>query len=193
MSKHEERTRTFNLGKIDWNGTGRKAYPAEVTITLRKCGGEPTFTVDKNGTRTYTGNNTPEYMEFSATGTVWNTRHTDWVCAGQCLDEIAKHKRKGVFAKIFPLWKKWHLNGMNAGTPEQEAAIKAWKACGNAYDYNKACDFLKSIDLYTVRFTGKTAGRMYEDEPYTYGHAWVVRDLPADVLAEIEGLLEGDA
>ena len=180
MNDYEVR-KTFDLGKIDWNGTRRKNYPAEVTITLRKCGGRPSN--DGNGT-------TPEYMEFSASGIVWNTRHTEFVCAGQCLEEIAEHVHDdALFAKIFHLWKKWHLNGMHVGTPEQEAAVKAWEACGNTYVYNNVCDFLKSIDLYTVRFTGKTTKRMYKDEPYTYGHGWVVKDLPADVLAEIEELL----
>ena len=78
---------------------------------------------------------------------------------------------------------------MHAGTPEQEAAINEWEAAGNRYDYTAACNMLKEKGLYEVLFTGKTVGRMYNNEPYKYGHGWIVNDIPGDDLIRIEHLL----
>lgn len=184
----------FTFGKIDYTGKGRRAYPVEITVELRKRGGEKTFTVDrKTGERNYTGETTPEYIELAICGWVYNTKHTDCVAGGQCLDEIAKYRRQldnvGLFNKLLNYWQLYHLNGTNAGTPEQEKAIADWKAAGNKYDYTAACEYLKSIGLYEVNYTGKAVGRYYDNEPYKYGHGWIIEELPADVLADIEKLL----
>ena len=168
---------TINLGKINYRGTGKR-YPAFVTIELRECGGEPTFTV-KNGVREYTGETTPTYTEFSACG------YIGACCGGQCLDTMNKFlSHNADFAKIYKWWQEYHLNGMNAGTPEQEKAIKEYFN-GRRYDYTEACEYLKTIGLYEVNYTGKTVGRVYDNEPYKYGHAWIVDDIPENVLNEM--------
>jgi antirestriction protein len=102
------------------------------------------------------------YPEFIASGTY--VGH-----AGQCLDEI---KPTNTAQKhLIDLWKNWHLNGMNTGTPEQEAAIKEWQAVGNKYDYKAICEHLALNNLYVVEHpkTGKA---------YKYGEGWLVHDLP---------------
>src|SRR5574344_2180867 len=102
--------RTFDFGKINYTGSGR-CYPVTVEVELKRRGGEKTFTVDrKTGERTYTGNTTPEYVEFSACGNIWNTTKTDIVCGGQCLDTIAKYVKDPVFKEIHKLWQQYHLN-----------------------------------------------------------------------------------
>lgn len=58
------------------------------------------------------------------------------------------------------------------------------------YDYTEVKEALKAAGLLTVEYTGKTTGRMYDHEPYTYGHGWVVNDLPESVLEEIKSLLQ---
>ena len=185
---------TFNLGKIAYNGT-RKINAVEITVELQNHGGDATFTIGENKERIPTGEHTPEYVELSICGYVWNATHTDvWTC-GQCLDTIAKYRKqlspanRDLFDLLYDLWKKYHLNGMNAGTPEQEAFIESWKNAGNIYDYGKVCEALKEAGLYEVEFTGKTVGRMYDHEPYKYGHGWVVNDLPGDVLLKVEHLI----
>lgn len=181
--------RTFDFGKINYTGSGRR-YPVTVEVELKRRGGEKTFTVDrKTGERTYTGNTTPEYVEFSACGNIWNTTKTDIVCGGQCLDTIAKYVKDPVFKEIHKLWQQYHLNGMHAGTPEQEKAIEEWKAAGNKYDYTAVCEYLKSIDLYEVNYTGLSIGRRYENEPYRYGRAWLIQEIPGDALLRIEHML----
>lgn len=185
--------KTFDFGKIAYPNPKRRANRVTVTVELEKRGGETTYTIDRaTGVKTVTGK-TPEYLEFSASALVWNQCNTDCVAGGQCLDTIAKHARqlrnRDLFMEIYDLWKTYHLNGMNAGTPEQEAAIKAWKEAGNHYDYDAACDYLKSIGLYEVNYTGLTIGRRFDNEPYKYGHGWIVNELPAEAVKRIEAVL----
>lgn len=185
--------KTFNFGKIKYTNKSNRVNLVEVDVELRRRGGETTFTIDrKTGEKTITGK-TPEYVELSICGTVWNARHTDCVCGGQCLDEIAKYRRQlsnpELFDTIYDLWKKYHLNGMHAGTPEQEQAIEEWKAEGNRYEYTAVCEMLKQRGLYEVNYTGLTVGRRYDNEPYKYGHAWLIQELPGDVLIKVEHML----
>lgn len=48
--------------------------------------------------------------------------------------------------RLFDLWDIYHLNGMNAGTPNQQKAIKKWLTDGKQYDYTKACEYLKCLN-----------------------------------------------
>ena len=181
--------KNFDFGKIDYAGTGKR-YAVTVDVELRTKGGEKAFTIDRNThERIYTGETTPVYVEFAASGTIWNTKHTDCMTAGQCLDTIAKYVKDPAFLEIYAFWKKYHLNGMNAGTPEQEQAIKEWEAAGNKYEYKAVCEYLKSVGLYEVNYTGLSVGRRFDNEPYTYGHAWLVRKIPGDDLIRIEHML----
>lgn len=184
--------RTFDFGKIRYTNKRNRVNRVTVEMELRQQGGETTFTVDcKTGEKTITGT-TPVYYELSICGSIWNASETDIVCGGQCLDEIARYKSQlnnpALFAVLYDLWKNYHLNGMNAGTPEQEKAVEEWKAAGNRYDYTAACEMLKSRGLYTVNYTGLAVGRRYENEPYTYGHGWIVQELPESVLNTIQSL-----
>lgn len=185
--------KTFSFGNISYTNKSRRVNLVEVDVELRRRGGKTTFPIDrKTGEKTITGK-TPEYVELSICGTVWNARHTDCVCCGQCLDEIAKYRRQlsdpELFDSIYDLWKKYHLNGMHAGTPEQEKAIEEWKAEGNRYEYTAVCEMLKRRGLYEVNYTGLSVGRRYNNEPYKYGHAWLIQELPGDVLLKVEHLL----
>lgn len=185
--------KTFNFGKIKCTNKSRRVNEVEITMELRNRGGEDTFIIDrKTGTKAITGK-TPEYVELSICGTVWNASHTDCVMGGQCLDSIAEYRDQlsdpELFDQLRELWKKYHLNGMHAGTPEQEQAIEEWKAEGNRYEYSAVCDMLKARGLYEVNYTGISVGRRYENEPYKYGHGWLVQQLPGPVLLRVEHML----
>lgn len=147
----------FDFGKIAYYGT-RKINPVTVEINLKE---------------------TEEGFCFTASGTIWNQTKTDCYCGGQCLDTIAKYVKASEFMEIYRLWKLYHLNDMHAGTREQEAAIDAWKEQGNRYDYNKVCDYLKSVGLYEVE---------HEGEPYKYGHKWLYWEIPSEDLEKIKAL-----
>ena len=150
----------ISFGKIDFNGCGRRINEVEVELRLKET---------SNG------------MEFSASGVIYNSKKTDCICAGQCLDEIGKYVGIPLFHEIHDLWKKYHLNGMHAGTEEQEAAIEAWEAKENTYDYTKVVDYLKSIGLYEVEYNGK---------PYKYGTSWLFREIPEQDLNRIKAIIE---
>lgn len=181
--------KTIKFGKIDYLGHGRKNCPVEVEIELRKRGGEETFRF-VNGQREYTGEKTPEYYELAICGDIWNHVHTDIYCGGQCLDTIAEYVHSDLFKEIYELWKRYHLNGMRAGTPEQEEEKIKWLADGHRYDYTEICEHLKEVGLYEVMFTGKTSSRTYNNEPYRYGSGWVVEDLPEEVIARVKEICE---
>lgn len=186
--------KTFDFGKIKYTNQSRAVNLVTVEVELRRCGGETIFTVDrKTGEKTITGK-TPEYVELSICGNIWDSHHYDIVCGGQCLDTIAEYKEqlqdKEVFETLYELWKKYHLNGMHAGTPEQEAAIEEWKAQGNHYEYTAVSEMLKACGLYEVNYTGLSVGRRYNNEPYKYGHGWLVQELPGDVLLKVEHMLQ---
>lgn len=154
--------RTIEFGKIAYYGS-RKINAVSVDIELRE--------------REHDGE---KYEEFSVCGSIWNAHKTDHVCGGQCLDEIAQYVKAPLFKEIYRLWKLYHLNGMHAGTEEQDAAIDEWKAQGNEYDYKKVCDYLKEIGLYEVEYNGK---------PYRYGTGWLHREIPEDDLKRIKEII----
>lgn len=151
--------KTFNFGKIDYYGNGRKINLVTVQMELR--------TTEKG-------------EELSAYGMIWNNLKTDVVCGGQCLDEIKKYIKSPLFLEIYKFWKLYHLNGMHAGTRAQEKAIEDWESKGNKYDYTAVCEYLKSIDLYEVEHNG---------QPYKYGHGWIFEEIPENDLQIIKELL----
>lgn len=165
---NNEIRKRFTFGKVDYNRSGRKNCAVEVEISLRH--NHNSF-YDK------------DYEEFTAMGFIYNPRHTDCYAGGQCLDTINKFiPKNSIFKKIYKIWKKYHLNGMHAGTPEQEQAIKEYRErTGKAYDYTDICNYLKSIYLYEVIENG---------QPYKYGHGWLCREIPEEVKAEIKELLD---
>ena len=170
------------LGKIAYCGN-RKINAVDVEIELRECGGDATY---RDGI--FAGY-TPTYTELSICGNIWNGRHTDIVRGGQCIDTIAEYIKTPLMQSIYSMWKKYHLNGMHAGTPEQERYVKMYKAeNGGKYDYVQCCEYLKRCGMYEVNFTGKTVGRMYNNEPYRYGCGWVVDDLPEWVINWAKGV-----
>lgn len=186
MNMNMNMKKTFNFGKIDYMNRGRKDCAVDVTVELRERGGEPV--IDRNGKPT--GEHCNKYIEFAASGHIWNHLHTDICRGGQCLDEIAKYIKAPVFREVYDFWKKYHLNGMNAGTPEQMAAVDEWMTAGNRYDYNAAYEMLKKRGLYEVPLRNDLIGtRKADGQPYRYGQGWVIAPIPADDLAKIKALL----
>jgi hypothetical protein len=70
---------------------------------------------------------------LSICGSIWNSKHTDIVMGGQCLDEMMKIDElanNSLFKRLHRLWSLWHLNGMHAGTEAQENALDDAKKSG---------------------------------------------------------------
>ena len=136
-------SKTFKFDKIAFYGTRRINTP-EVTMELRDTAKGP---------------------ELSICGDVWNSKHTDIVMGGQCLDEMKKFKElrfNSLFNKLYKWWELYHLNGMHAGTIKQENAIKEWHAKDKykAFTYDEDCKYLDSIGLL-------------DDDGYRYGSSWL--------------------
>lgn len=152
-------SKTFKFDKIAFYGTRRINTP-EVTMELRDTAKGP---------------------ELSICGDVWNSKHTDIVMGGQCLDEMKKFKElrfNSLFNKLYKWWELYHLNGMHAGTIKQENAIKEWHAKDKykAFTYDEDCKYLDSIGLL-------------DDDGYRYGSSWLYRAIPDEDLNEIKALL----
>ena len=162
----------ISFGKIDFDNRGRKLNEVTIEVELR----------EKDGIRT-----------LSICGEIWNTRHTDIVCGGQCLDEINEYrdqlKNPELSDELYNLWRAWHLNDMNAGTPEQTKVVNEWCA-DHQYDYTEIVEHLKELGLYEVPYTGKAVGgKEYNNELYRYGSAWLIRELPDEVVKRVTEIL----
>lgn len=143
--------------KIAYSGSRRINLP-EVEIELRDTAKGP---------------------ELSICGSVWNSKHTDIVMGGQCLDNMMEYSELScnpLFRKLYKWWKSYHLNTLNAGTVKQEEALKEANLIGKGYE--RQCEYLKDIDLY-------------EDNGYRYGSAWLYREIPENDLNEIKSFLGG--
>ena len=192
-------SRKINFGKIDAEGRGRKINSVDLEIELRNAD------TDK--------------PEFSVCGDVWNSRHTDIVQGGQCIDSIDKFfKHDRLYKLIENLWKKHHLNSMHAGTVEQEKCLKdfaseketirnelrndAWNKAKIEFNYSE--NYFKEWqnwnsskwDSYTVDCELLKRHGLYEVEvdgkPYKYGHAWLYRAIPENDMNKIRAILDKD-
>lgn len=144
--------RTIDFGKIDYNHSGRKNCAVTLEIEIRQQGGEKTFTIDPTTKeRIPTGKTTPIYNELSICGNIWNPRHTDIYCGGQCLDTIAEYIHTPLFEELYKYWKLYHLNGMRPDCEHQEAL--GWR--------EKATE---KATLYTFKLTPETMQKMRELE-----------------------------
>lgn len=171
--------RTISFGKYAVSNPSRKANEICVDIEIRDKEAGP---------------------ELSICGEAWNTRHTDTIYSGQCLDTLEKYlDHDKAFMELHRLWKNYHLNGMNVGTIEQDKAIEeskkdgTWEACQSILDKKKAdecsyakhttsdydvdCEVLKGKKLYEVKLPNGTM--------YRYGHGWLYRSIPSEDLAKI--------
>ena len=135
-----------------------------------------------------------EYKEFSVCADVWNSKNTDIICAGQCLDEILPFmegtKYEKTFKLVYDLWKKWHLNGLKAGTPKQEEFCKEWLN-SHSYDYTTMCSELEARGLFTDNFNGYGHKKQYKNEPYNYGCDWAINIIPEEDINLMLTLFSG--
>lgn len=146
--------------------------------------------------------------DLSITGVVGPRK--DGNCFGSCgqidpiaIDELAPGWTVEMVAKLNEIWGRWHLNGMRAGSPRQEAHLRQLKAGGaepwrdsdprwtpsNVPDhYAWAQIVLAEAGLQPdLEFNHPT-----KNVPYMYGHAWISEELPAEVLDWLFALPEAD-
>lgn len=100
--------------------------------------------------------------------------------------KYAKGWTPSLVSKFRKVWADWHLNDMQAGSPAQELAIKAWKLGGAVYEYSKACEMLKELGIY------EDASYIHEGKPYKYGSAWLKKEVPSEVVSFLASLPKAD-
>ena len=98
--------------------------------------------------------------------------------AGQCRESLLTCLPEGDLSKeqlekLYAIWNEWHLNDLQAGSPDQEKFLEQQS---NDYDYNTACTVLEAAGL------NPDPNYMHNDEPYRYGSAWLRKEVPEDVI-----------
>lgn len=92
----------FNFGKIAADGSGIQRNAVTVEMEYKEDGDKKRFSVSAN---------------------VWNSRRSDVIMGGQCLDSLAPYfTENATFAEIYRLWKLYHLNDMHPECEHQAAA-----------------------------------------------------------------------
>lgn len=145
--------KVFKFEKVSLGGS-KKIYPVEIEAQL----------TDDN--------------VFTCSGTIWNSKKTDCIAGGQCLDEInTTHlTNNSTFKKLYRFWKLYHLNDMHAGTPKQEKILNDYFK-DSSYDYDTAVKVLEEHNCYI-------------DNNYRYGSSWLKEEIPESDLLEIKNLLQ---
>lgn len=188
---------TFDFGKFDYFGRGRKVNTFDVTVELSGEKGKDSLSI---------------------CGDIWNAAHTDIVSGGQNLDEMTEFlKGNPVFDEIYDLWKKYHLNDLNAGSYRQEKALEEESERRNAAHrengekeenpltyasrYDEAVEYLKSIGLYVVELEDGESVEEHDYEidgvnyhvsaqTFPYGAGWVHRRLSGETIQRVMKLTE---
>lgn len=104
-----------------------------------------------------------------------------WQCSQDILMFFASHpqemtKENAELLDLLKLWRRWHLNDLNAGTKVQTDALSAWEGYSEA-DYKASCNYLESIGLL-------------EERGYKYGHAWLFERVPNEVLNQLTDIFK---
>ena len=105
---------------------------------------------------------TDKGAEFSACANVWNSKHTDIIMGGQCIDTIGKYLRGNkTYNTILDLWKKYHLNGMHAWcqceheeNPSEKIKVYKLRYSAEGERLSKIRDFGKFKQFITVTEEG---------------------------------------
>ena len=148
----------FDFGKIDYYGNGRRTCLVEIEVEL------------KDGC-------------FSASGSVWNNLKTDIVMGGQCLDSLKDYLAYDhTFKTIYRIWKLYHLNDMQPGSPQQMAYLNTLTRPEYEEFYTWECSKLAEVDLLIDN------SYLVEGKPYKYGTRWLKAELPQSVIKEIRDL-----
>lgn len=141
--------KVFNFDKVDYNHIGRRINAASLTVEYRLetkyHNGEPSL-----------------YWEYSACGAIWNHIHTDHISGGQNLESMAEFaaiRNDKNFSEAFRLWKMYHLNGMTAGSPAQEAAKGEFKVNrdGITWTWYDKSNITENTDRYGLHVTDNEA------------------------------------
>ena len=118
----------FDFGGIDFEGIGKAFNRVTVDMEYK----------EENGKK-----------RFSVSASVWNSRRSDIIAGGQCLDTIAPYINDPVYTEILRLWELYHLNDMHPECEHQAAA--GWR--------NEA---VKKVNLYKFTMTTEAISEQHK-------------------------------
>jgi hypothetical protein len=128
------------------------------------------------------------FTELSISMLGYEKRGKRWVesVAGQGRDYVLEHF--GVDARVQKLcafWARWHLNGLHAGTREQEKVLR-----DQAAEIEKRCRAIQASYL-TVAEAVLAEHDLNPSDGYRYGSAWLVEVPPENGwVQELQALVE---
>ena len=125
---------------------------------------------------------------LSIVGVVNPNRHGGCHSCGQIretlsnLDTYGKGWDRAKIKLLNDIWKEWHLNDLNAGSPEQEKWVKENPQFKTYNDrIENMPDHIKTDATY-----------LHNGKPYVYGSAWIKRELPDDVIGILNGFPDAE-
>lgn len=150
-------------------GTTAEGYKVVVRFYLQWQGGEGFNTVEHQPAG--------RHLRLSITGDVIDPKRRGearYISGGQIVDSLAEvvkfaqgWDRRSV-DELAALWRRWHLNDMRAGCAHVEPV----------YEIDRYGQRVPSLDhTPACALTG-----------YRYGHAWLVEELPEEVVAYVKSL-----
>lgn len=178
----------FNLVHYKRNPVISKPYTLVISMELKTLDYKPASTISLPDDHVY--------QELSMKAYLYE-HHIDselMVLGGQAFEDIAENVLNNdyypiytdqLFAELYALWRRYHLNAMKAGTPEQMAFIRGWiakrKRMNESTDYREQREALKHADLLT--------SKLADDTPYEYGTGWLYEPIPDTTLTRIKELI----
>jgi hypothetical protein len=175
------------LGKVAYAHKSKKLNMVQLNIEITEVRTQPVYDIELTGSEVDlvesgqsgifnwdTLQRVKQGMVISISGSVWNSKETDIVIGGQCLDQLLELMPENEILKhIAPIWKDYHLNNMKSGTMKQtEMLTSFFENKKQSYHYEDACEYLESIGLFT-------------DRGYKYGSGWLYKPVPDAVLSEL--------
>lgn len=91
-------------------------------------------------------------------------------------------------AKFRDVWDRWHLNDMTAGSPDQDAWVRANKLDTT---YPKS-HYAVYRDALTEVGLNPDPNYPHNGKPYKYGTAWIFTPVPDDVIEFLASLPDTD-
>lgn len=133
--------------------------------------------------------------KLSISGVIAPKRNGDASSCGQIYDSLIDDdvipNSKGCawnnksIVKFVRIWKKWHLNHAQAGSPRQTKYLEDNPITGGDY-YTQACEALKEAGL------NPDNDYIYNGKPYNYGHSWLPIEVPQNIVNYLHQLPDTD-
>jgi len=155
--------------KVDGTGNGIKDNAVDISWELYK--------------------NSRDEICFTMSGMIWNRLKTDCISAGQNIDTVRKLCGfNPVVKQMHTVWKEYHLNDMQAGSPRQEGfklALNYMRSLSGSpnISYDDLTHALAKCNLLVDwSYVNPNTGNL----GYKYGSAWLTKEIPEQVIEIIQ-------